>query len=576
MKNKIQLNKDFSIDIPKLIEGGAVILANSGGGKSYAIRKVAEEAVSEVQVILIDPEGEFASLREKYDFILAGKNADVPVEVRSASLLAIKLLELGKSAVIDLYELHPSERQRYVKLFCDAMINCPKELYHPVLIILDEAHEYVPEGKPSEATWAVEALASKGRKRGFRLIPASQRISKLSKNVSAECNNKLIGRASQDIDMKRAGDELGFNKEKLVQLRQLKPGEFFAFGPAISDEVIKIKIGEVKTAHAKVGYKNTNKIPLPSHRIAAVLAELKDLPKEAEKEAKTIAEFKAQIRDLKTKLTQIPKKEILVADPSLISKEVARAVLENDKKWKKQWLAEGERINKEMKVLGNTISKVKSVFNLLPETLPLFHTPEIIENMSPVEKLYNGYGKSPADTERPVLNKPYQAEVNKFPETTGEKEIIVKAGAKKMLNWLAGVFPDSLSKNRIATLSGFSVGGGTFDTYVSVLKRVGWITIDGDDLRATEQGHSVASPEEMPTGEELLSLWKTKFKAGAGKMLEILYHNSHKEITNDELAEMSGFEVKGGTYGTYLSTLRRNGLVEVRGNAVQISKEFFN
>src|ERR1041385_6932734 len=197
MKKQIKLNSEINIDIENLIQTGMVILANSGGGKSYAIRRIAEQAVKNIQVIILDREGEFSSLREQFDFILAGKNADVPVEVRSAGMLATKLLELEKSAIIDLYELHPQERQRYVKLFCEAIVNCSKDLYHPVLIILDEAHEYVPEGKPSEATWAVELLASKGRKRGQRLILASQRIAKISKNVTAEANNKLIGRASQ-------------------------------------------------------------------------------------------------------------------------------------------------------------------------------------------------------------------------------------------------------------------------------------------------------------------------------------------------------------------------------------------
>src|SRR3990167_2752327 len=115
MNNVIKINDDVSINIENLIQTGMVILANSGGGKSYAIRRIAEQAVKHIQVILIDQEGEFASLREKFDFILAGKNADVPVEVRSAGMLAVKLLELEKSAIIDLYELHPQQRQRYVR-----------------------------------------------------------------------------------------------------------------------------------------------------------------------------------------------------------------------------------------------------------------------------------------------------------------------------------------------------------------------------------------------------------------------------------------------------------------------------
>lgn len=66
------LNDDVGMDLQKTLESRAVILANSGGGKSHLIRRFAEQAIPKVQTILIDPEGEFSSLRQKFDVILAG------------------------------------------------------------------------------------------------------------------------------------------------------------------------------------------------------------------------------------------------------------------------------------------------------------------------------------------------------------------------------------------------------------------------------------------------------------------------------------------------------------------------
>src|SRR5581483_11250763 len=144
MKEAIALNNQIHINLPKLIESRALIQANSGGGKSWAIRRIIEQAFGKVQIIVLDPEGEFTNVREKYDFVYCGKGGDAPVDRRSASLLAHRLLELKASAIVDLYELPPQERKNFVRVFIDAMVNAPKELwpinYGGCLLILDEAH----------------------------------------------------------------------------------------------------------------------------------------------------------------------------------------------------------------------------------------------------------------------------------------------------------------------------------------------------------------------------------------------------------------------------------------------------
>src|SRR5256884_2661050 len=248
----ISLSNQTSIDLPTLIDTRLLIQANSGGGKSWLLRRLLEQSHGKVQQIVIDLEGEFATLREKYDYVLAGKEGDTPAEPNSAALLARKLLELNVSAIIDLYELHYQERKHFVRLFLESMINAQKILWHPCLVVIDEAHKFCPEKEPSEASNAVIDLATLGRKRGFCAILATQRLSKLHKDAAAECNNKLIGRTGLDVDRKRASEELGFTtKEQAIEPRNLAAGEFFAFGSAISQEVIQVDIGEVKTTHPK-------------------------------------------------------------------------------------------------------------------------------------------------------------------------------------------------------------------------------------------------------------------------------------------------------------------------------------
>jgi len=132
------------------------------------------------------------------------------------------------------------------------------------------------------------------------VILATQRIAKLHKDAAAECNNKLIGRTGLDIDRKRASEEIGFTqKEQVLSLRTLKPGEFYAFGPAISDEVIKVNVGSVETSHPKFGAQAFTKTAPPTDKIKKVLGKLADLPKEAEKEAKTISDLQKELFELR-------------------------------------------------------------------------------------------------------------------------------------------------------------------------------------------------------------------------------------------------------------------------------------
>lgn len=554
MKKQIKLNKDIGIDLEKLIEGGMVILANSGGGKSYAIRRIAEQAVPHVQVIILDPEGEFSSLRQKYDFILAGKDADVPAEPRSAALLAIKLLELEKSAVIDLYELHPQERQRFVKLFCEALVNCPKELYHPVLIILDEAHEYVPEGKPSEATWSVESLASKGRKRGQRLILASQRISKLSKNAAAECNNKLIGRASQDIDMKRAGDELGFNKEKTVELRQLKPGEFFAFGSAISDDVIKLKIGEVETAHAKVSYKGGSKIAPPSDVIKKVLAELKDLPKEAEKELKTAQELKSALSVAKRRITELEKQPGSNITKKELAEEYKRGFGEGQMSVDQQHTDELFELSSYVDLLEININENRKTMEFIMKGRPKLK-PTKYTKPDPVKTINN------------ALKTTITPHIQKVNSTPTPAQGIGK-GETIMLNAIAR-YDEGMTTEHLAIVTGYKQTSRR--VYLQKLLAYGHIRKDGDHYVATEDGISALgdSFERLPTGSELLQYWLQKLPEGEKKVLNAFVSAYPNTLTREDIQNETGY--KATSTRVYVQKLLARKILQQEGSALRIS-----
>src|SRR5436305_6467816 len=204
------------------------------------------------------------------------------------------------------------------------MINAQTMLFHPCLGIVDEAHVFAPQTGQSEAMESVIDLATRGRKRGYCAVLATQRLSKLHKDAVAEMNNKLIGRTGLDIDRKRASEELCFTtKEDATSLRNLTPGEFYAFGPAISESVEKVTVGPVATSHPKAGARIITNVTPPTAKIRQIIAKLADLPREAQQEAQNFETLKAENATLKRRVTQLETQQQLASQkPQVAIREV--------------------------------------------------------------------------------------------------------------------------------------------------------------------------------------------------------------------------------------------------------------
>src|SRR5437588_2042652 len=283
--------KNIGFDLDVLMPSRLLIQADSGGGKSWLLRVLLEQIFGKMQAIAIDPEGEFASLREKFPYVLVGKGGETPADPRSASLLAQRLLELKASAICDLYELKSHLRHTWVKNFLDGLVEAPKNLRTPCLVVVDEAHIFCPEKSESEAHGSMIDLCTRGRKRGLCAVFATQRLAMLDKDASSQLQNRLIGPTFEDVNRKRAAEVLGIAKgaderEFFREIQLLDPGNFFALGRAISRERVLVHVGQVQTAHPKAFEKHAAAPPPTPDKIKALLPKLSDLPQQAEEKAR--------------------------------------------------------------------------------------------------------------------------------------------------------------------------------------------------------------------------------------------------------------------------------------------------
>jgi hypothetical protein len=566
---KINLGKsnrssDIYIDLDTLLKTRLLIQANSGGGKSYTIRRIVEQAAGAIQTIIIDPEGEFATLRERFDFILVGKGGDTPADTRSAQMLAHRLLELNTSAVCDLYEMKSAERHRWVRLFLEALIDSPKELWHPLLVIVDEAHAFAPEkgSGESESSESIIALCTRGRKRGFCAILATQRLGKLRKDAAAELTNVLIGQTFIDIDLKRAADALGISgpEAKLFynEVKVIEPGNFFALGRAISKERILVKVGAITTTHPEPGDTKSALTPPPSpEKIRSLLPKLSDLPKEAEQKAMNEAELRKQIGVLKKELSIRP----TVTVPQVEERLVEIPVFQQ---------ADLDRLESVATVMGEKGTELVTTTRALLATMGEKGTEWIaasrvlLEQISQARKVtrplpptQNIQIRLPAD--------PIRRENAVRPDTDDWKYAAngrLPVGEVKILTACAQ-YPEGVTREQLTILTGYK--RSSRDTYLQRLVTKGFVTFTpfGGPVYITVAGTEALGPnfQQLPTGDELREYWLNKLHGGEAKILQVICNEYPKEVERENISNETGYA--RSSRDTYLQRLSARKLVVV-------------
>lgn len=553
--NKATLGKSvdghaIGIDIERLIETRAVVMANSGGGKSWALRRLLEQTHGVVQQIVIDVEDEFGTLREKFDYVLAGRQGgDCPADVRCAALLARRLLELRVSTVIGIYELKTHDRIRFVRLFLESLLEAPKILWHPAMIVIDEAQIFAPESAKCESTQSVVDLMNRGRKRGFCGVLATQRSSMLSKDATASANNKLIGRFSLDIDVKRAAEDLGiYVKPQQAVLRSLAPGSFFAIGPAFCDAVTEVKIGDIATTHPRAGQRALAPPPPPDN-VRKVLASLADLPAEAEEEARSVDELRRKLRDAERELAKA-KSAVPAADPQAIEKarESGRQQAQREA---------AIAVKNVAKSYAPLVRFARDIADKLPGLIPaeMEFNPAVIEEVIP--------------SRREVAPKP----IREVPRrSTGGGNCDLPKGEKLILIAVAQ-YPDGADREQLSILTGYK--RSTRDAYIQRLGERGFIEV-GPSIRPTDAGVEALGSdyEPLPTGEDLQAYWIGRLPAGERAVLQVLIDAHPSAVSRDTISDKT--EYKRSTRDAYIQRLDARKLIDAsRSGEVRAAEGLF-
>ncbi len=561
-------------DLRKLLAERLLATSRSGGGKSWLLRKILEETHGKVQQIVIDPDGEFASLRATFDYLVCKpEGGDVALAPDMARILARKLMETGASAILDIYDMNPDDRQEFVALFLHELMNLPRDLWHNLLVVMDEAHLFAPEGQRTEAGRAVIDLATRGRKRGFGLVLATQRLASLNKNVAAQMINKAIGGTGLDLDLTRSMGEIGSkSKEREKEIKHLKTGEFLIYGPAFDlQEPRKVKVGMVRTSHPEAGAGLMQATPAPSAQIKAIIAKsLADLPKQAEKVAETEAELRQELARMQAELRGLKANRGITEEEitALVDREVKDAI-------RHTWGAAADQVRElESLIRKEAESEGEAESSFREDAMARIHggVMTLLAEQAPPQYGYEVQHVRAADLQDNTPGKSFEG--IPFAPTEGPGWVAgsgqvgaFKKGAREILGQLVAALPKGWTRSQVATLVTMSPSSGTFSTYLSNLKQAGAILDQNGILFATAKGKMLMGKNapRPKTQDEMVALWMQRMKLGARRMLQALLMPRFKAgMTRQALAEVVGMEATSGTFSTYLSNLKKNNLIEIR------------
>ena len=240
-----------ALDLEELLATRLLVKGNSGSGKSHLLRRLLEQSAPWVQQAVVDPEGDFVTLADRYGHVVVDAESHTEGALQR---IADRVRQHRVSVVLNLEGLDAEMQMRHAASVLGGLFDADRDHWYPMLVVVDEAQMFAPSasGEVSDearkaSLGAMTNLMCRGRKRGLAGIIATQRLAKLAKNVAAEASNFLMGRTFLDIDMARASDLLGMERKQAEMFRDLERGQFVALGPALSRRPLPIRIGEVET-----------------------------------------------------------------------------------------------------------------------------------------------------------------------------------------------------------------------------------------------------------------------------------------------------------------------------------------
>lgn len=535
----IILSENYNLNPIDYANQGNSIIGIRGSGKTYTATKIAEGLMKAgIPIIVFDPTGVWQNLRygvgnnKGYPIVVAGGlKPDIDLTPENCTKIIDAALKEKVSLIIDLQGRATSTKTKWLHIVTQSVEFLLEHNQHYGLrhVFIEEAAEFIPQRPNPGGALAysrLESMARQGRNYGLGYTLINQRAEEIAKAIFEICETVFVHRQNGKNSLKSIDSWLnykGLDENDIVKsLPKLDNGQCWVIDQA-GEQLINILPKE--TFHPD---------PKKGNNIA---------PIKGTADISTFIERMKELIDIK--------QEPLVKTKNHNSDELLAIQKENtDLKLKNKNL-EGENyhLTEHVKLLQNKLSQILTIAG---------HEKIEIQEFKPQVKEFT------------IPDRPASVKV-----TIPGKG----SGMHRILNTCAMFYPESVTKSRIGLITNLSPGSGSFNTYLSTLKRDGLIEADGGSLRITEYGLTkVGDIEPLPSGEDLINMWCSHIGSGSGaaRILKYLASSYPSERSKSQIGEAVELSSSSGSFNTYLSTLKRNGLITANGTLLKASDELFN
>jgi hypothetical protein len=577
MAQTLKIGRGFSLPLD-YVTNTAAIIAKRRVGKTYTGAVFGEEMVAAgIPWYALDPTGAWWGLRSSADgqraglpvVVLGGEHGDIPITEHDGKMIADLIVEEPSWYVIDLSEVdeNHSATVRFVTAFFGRLYGLKNKQRDPLHGFWDEADMFAPQRPGPDETrmlGSAEAIVRRGGIRGLGTTLITQRGAVLNKNVLTQLDILFALRTISPQDRAAIDEYLKDHASKeeraeiMGSLPSLGLGEMQVYGPGEDPPILKrVRVRERRTFNSSATPKAGERRVEPRKLASIDLDKLRGRMEAAVEKAKADDPklLRKRITELERQVSELSNTET----PEPVRVEVPVPLL-----------PPGNRIETVLlpvlEMLPSTLEKLRSEVSELLETA----RPAAPEGRSVQRRHSNPVAHDGTPRRR-------AAATSSAPVAQNGDGPALKAGARRILAEMSRVHPLRLTRSQVGLATGLKIRGGTFTTYWGTLKREGLIEENGDDAGVTPEGLEFAGVEQGApmTAAEIREMWRSKLKRGAREMLDVLVEAYPSAVVRDELALRLDMAVRGGTFTTYLGTLRRNGLVLVEAEGIQAHPDLF-
>lgn len=220
-----------TVPAQEIVTGRGFITGKSGSGKSNSVTVLLEELFElGLGALVIDTDGEYYPLKERYDVLHVGADddADTIVDESDADRLAEIAVGDGVPIILDVSAFDGDATEAVVEETVRALFTRAKRERRPYLLCVEEIHEYLPQKGSDDLSELLTTVAKRGRKYGLGILGASQRPSSVDKDFITQANWMVWHRLTYETDTKKAGKNLGKGYKEPIS--SLDDGEAFVQG----------------------------------------------------------------------------------------------------------------------------------------------------------------------------------------------------------------------------------------------------------------------------------------------------------------------------------------------------------